>query len=122
MTTRGLKLDADNNLVHVAGRLQRVADGDAIVQSLRVRLQFMQGEWFLDESEGLSYFQEILVKNPNVAQIRRLIADRIVETPGVTTLDSLALDFDRTARTLAVTFKVSTDVGELADTLTLETP
>jgi hypothetical protein len=49
-------------------------------------------------------YEEILVKNPNVAQIRRRIADRIQSVPGVLDIVSLDLDFDRAARTLSVSF------------------
>jgi hypothetical protein len=119
MTIRALLLDADNNLVVTAGRPELASDTDAIAQAIRLRLQMLKGEWYLDESAGLPYFQEILVKNPNTAQIRKVIAERIEGTLGVSALESLDLVFDRTARTLTVTFKVSTDTGELVDTLDL---
>jgi hypothetical protein len=119
MTIRALLLDADNNLVVTAGRPELASDTAAIAQAIRLRLQMLKGEWYLDESAGLPYFQEILVKNPNTAQIRKVIAERIEGTLGVSTLESLDLVFDRTARTLTVTFEVSTDTGELVDTLDL---
>lgn len=122
MTVRGFKLDQDNNLVITAGRPELVADSEAIVQSIRLRLQVFKGEWFLDESEGLPYFQEILVKNPNTAQIRRLIAERIEGTPGVVRLDSLDLRFDRAARVLSVSFVAFANVGRLVDTVSVSTP
>lgn len=125
MTTRAFKIDADYNLVRSAGRLVRAADGEAIAQAIRIALSIFQGEWFLDTTRGLPYYQEILVKNPNVAQIRRVIADRILSVPGVLDLVSLTLDFDRAARTLSVSFKVTTDLDELKpleDTVALGTP
>lgn len=123
-TKRALKLDADNNLVRVAGRLVIAEDGDSIVQAIRLSLSIFKAEWFLDENEGLPYWEEILVKNPNTAQIQRLFLDRISAIPGVDTVDSLVLDFDRVNRALTVTFKVSTDLTELpiSGTLNLETP
>jgi hypothetical protein len=121
MTFRALKLDSNYNVVHVAGQLQRVSDGESVVQAVKFALSVFQGEYFLDTTAGLPYFQEILVKNPDVAQIRRRIADRIESVPGVAELVSLTLDFDRPNRTLAVRFTITTDTAELrSDTFILE--
>jgi hypothetical protein len=113
-TVRGLKVDpATGDLAHDGKRLQLVEDIDAIAQSLRTRLGFFRGEWFLDEAFGLPYFQTILgVKVPQsviLEEFRKVI----VATRGVRTLDKLELQRIGTTRAFTLRFSVSTDLGDL---------
>lgn len=118
-TVRDLKLGADGDLVVTAGDLVCVSGAEAIVQAVRSRLQFFKGEWFLDLDAGLPYYQSILVKNPNVNVLQGTFRDEIAETPGIDSVDSLTLLFDRAARTLSVTYTASTDVGQIGETVVL---
>jgi len=102
----------------VAGRLQLTSAGDAILQSVHSRLAMFRGEWFLDESEGIPYFEDVLVKTPNLLAIREIFRRTLDETPGV--LEVVSLDLVRTgARDFRLTFVVSTDVGELSSSTTV---
>lgn len=83
----------------------------AIVQHIKTRLQFFQGEWFLDLREGLPWFQEILVKGPNIPRVRALLRAAILETPGVSLVDQLDLALDTSTRTLTVTWRATLDDG-----------
>lgn len=121
MTVRAFQLDGDNNLVRVAGRLQRVADGASVVQAIRVALQRFKGEWFLNVEDGMPYFEDILVKNPNLGQVHRRFVDHIESVAGVDRVETLTLNLNSETRELFVTFEALLDLGELVtDTLTLE--
>jgi hypothetical protein len=120
---RDLKIDPlTGDLAVESGDLAQVTGIDAILQSLRTRLGFFLGEWFLDEAQGIPYFESILVKNPNFPAVRELLRRALLETPGVLEVTSLRLRFTSATRQLAVSFRVSTDLGELAQTLELTTP
>lgn len=116
---RDLLLDDTGDLALSGGDLVLVSDLAAIEQEISIRLQFLRGEWFLDTTAGLPYFQNILVKSPNLAAIKTLFTNEILSSAGVKALLSLVLDFDRKARVLTVTFSVSTDLGQLDSNLVL---
>lgn len=120
---RDLAIDTDpdglNDLLVVNGDLVIVADMAAIKQEIYIRLQFIAGEWFLDTTAGLPYFDNILVKSPNLAAIRTIFMDEILSSAGVKSVLKLDLDFNRKERTLTVTFTCNTDLGLLDDNVVL---
>lgn len=90
-------------------------DVASIVQHVRQRLQLFRGEWFLAPSEGLPYFQVVLVKSPNPNTVRAAFVDVIEGTPGITKVDRLDLQVDPGgARILRVGWSAGTDLGEVA--------
>ena len=52
-------------------------DLDGIRQQVMLRLGFFKGEWFLDEETGLPWYEEILVKNPNMIRVRDIFRTAI---------------------------------------------
>lgn len=108
---RDIALDANGELLFTDGDLQMVAGSDAIVSDARARLQFIQGEWFLDLSVGVPYYQSIFVKNPNMAVVQAAYRDTLAQTEGVISVDSLTVDYDSPSRNLKIAFSLSTDVG-----------
>lgn len=91
--------------------LSFVRGAEYFAQKLKIRLWFFLGEWFLDTAEGTPWFQSVLVKNPNLALVGTLLKSRILETPGVLSLVSFELEFDRGLRNLAVSFQAKTESG-----------
>lgn len=109
-----LKLDTIIHDLEVdAYDLQLVEDQAYIAQSLRIRLLFFLGEWFLDTSEGVPFYEDIFVKNPNLGAIEAALKARIASTPGVTDLISFSMDYDRSNRKLEVEFEVDTEFGTI---------
>jgi hypothetical protein len=82
-----------------------------ILQSIIQRLSFFLGEWFLNNTEGVPWFQQILVKGPNQSAIDGILKNVILGTLGVTGLSSYSFTPNLTGRTLAVTFSVTTTSG-----------
>lgn len=119
---RDIAIDQDtHDLVLTGGDLVLVADGAAIRQEADIRLQFLLGEWFLDISAGLPFFQNILVKSPNLSAIRSIFHDEILAVDGITTVKTLDLDFNRSTRTLKVSWTADTDFGELSSDTAFQT-
>jgi hypothetical protein len=84
----------------------------AKAQHLRVRLRTFLAEWFLNTDEGLPYFQDILVKNPDIRRIEEVYRRAVLTTPGFVALDRFRIELDRANRTLSITdFEARTDEG-----------
>lgn len=78
---------------------------------LRNRLLLFKGEWFRDTRVGLPYFEQILVKNPNIALLENIFRQAIVSTPPfVSATVKVTLDAKRKA-TVAFVAKVDPAVS-----------
>jgi len=103
MTYRDLSVQ-NNDLVVNSGLT-------AIQQDIIQRLSFFAGEWFLDNTQGLPWFQQILVKNPNQSDVDTIFRNAILTTPGVTGLTQYSFVPNFLARVLNVSFIASTTQG-----------
>ena len=95
------------------GDLVLIEGVDAVAQTLKQRLSFGLGEWFLSINKGVPYFQTILVKNPNIAAIEGIFRNTILSTPGVLELLSLDFDFDSRNRVFEVNFEARSQQGNI---------
>lgn len=95
--------------------LEFVSGIDYIVQALKIRLLLFSEEWYLDTSKGLPWFTDILIKNPRMEVVDALIKQKIVSTPGVVGLLSYSSTYTNATRSLAITFTVEADEGQLAE-------
>ncbi len=113
-----IKLDlsgTDPDLDVSGADLAIVSGDDAIVQHLTIRFGLFKGEWFLNRRVGVPYFTDIFVKNPSLSDIRTIVSRIITGTPGIASLDSLALEVDAAARELSVEFTAAKDDGGVLD-------
>lgn len=104
-----------------AGDLFITAGGDLLIESdfesaveqhLKIRLRFFAGEWFRDTREGVPYFRDVLVKNPNLGLITSIFTKVITKTPGVSSVSEIGLDFDEALRSLTISFAAVLDNGQ----------
>lgn len=103
------KADADGNFTIVDNDLIFVDGADEVVQMLRQELRFFFTEWFLDLNQGVPYYEEITVKNPNLQRLAAIFKDKILSIPGVLELISFDLTYEN-PRELHLSFQVrSTD-------------
>lgn len=115
MALRTLKIDtATGDLALEAGQVVIIEGVQAVAQAVRMRLQFILGEWYLNQELGIDYFGEVLVAQPNMGRIRELFRREILATRGVARIISLGLSFDRTARHLTITTEILADDGLVA--------
>ena len=80
-------------------------------QAVSIAIRFFQGEWFLDRDKGVPYYEQILVKAPNLQHVGALIRAAILAVPGVGALTSFSVDL--AGRVLRVTWSATTDAGEI---------
>ena len=108
-----IKLDANGDLfLDDSGSIVLVTGDEAIAQQLSIRFKFALGEWFLDTRIGVPYFQEILVKNPNLTRVRGIYQQLIITTPGIEAIESFSLTLDTPTRTLSLVFAARKTDGE----------
>jgi hypothetical protein len=89
-----------------------IIDGlTAIQQDILQRLSFFLSEWFLDNTQGLPWFQQILVKNPVQGNVDTIFRNAILETPGVKQLTKYSFVPNFSARTCSVSFIAQTTQG-----------
>jgi hypothetical protein len=95
--------DTATNDILVPVRLLR--GPDAVIQRVKQRFPFFLGEWFLDKRLGVPYYEQILVKNPDVSVVTAIFRRVLEETPGVSRVVSMTARLDRAARELVTSFE-----------------
>lgn len=93
--------------------LSLVTGIDYYVQKCRIKLQTFLGEWYLDTTVGVGYYETILVKNPNLTNVDNLLKLTVLEIEGINSLIEWRSSFDIRRRMLRVVFRADTDAGEL---------
>ena len=93
---------------------QDTAEG--VAQNAMTRLQLWRGTWFIDTEAGTPWLQQILGKHDAVDVV---IRTRILETPGVLSIQSFESILNPDTRRLTVTATINTQFGsaELMGTL-----
>lgn len=109
--THDLVLDDDKGLQMIDGL-------EEIVQRVKITLLAHKGEWLFDTEFGVPYRDQILVKNPNMAQIEAASRVVIAAVPGVTRILALKLTLDGATRKLTVQGDIETDEGPTSFSIT----
>ena len=105
-----IAVDAENptegDLRLSGGNLVWLTDLSAeVAQRLTVRLNFFKGEWWYDQNQGTPYYQQILVKDPDISVLRAVFSRIVLDTPGVATITRLDVAEPDANREVAVTFE-----------------
>lgn len=105
------KLDADGDMTF--GHQQadfHIDTAEGVAQSLMTRLKLWVGEWFLDVTEGTAYQQAVLGTGTKET-IEPEMRIRILETPGLSSIDKLSIRINPTERTASIDAAVTTVYG-----------
>lgn len=116
--TMNLQLSADHDIIIGRGA-SRVGGLAYTAQLVKSRLLTVLGEWKADESRGLPWFSEIMIKSPDLSLVEGLILNCIKETPHVVDVTGINLSLDKDSRVLAVTFTGISDWGVFDSTVAL---
>jgi len=116
-----LALSPDRDLdLDLLGRASFVEGADRIAQQINTTLLAFMGEWFLDTTFGVPYFEDILVKSPVRSGIEAIFRARIRAVPGVTQVSAMQLQLERQLRVLRVTYQADTTFGRLERVVLLQ--
>lgn len=86
------------------GDLYFVKDQDDVVQYAQQSLKTFLGEWFLDESIGVPYFDYIFVMNPNPNLVDSIFKTALLNCPGIQEITSLTLSVNSSTRQASIDF------------------
>ncbi|SHI61668.1 hypothetical protein SAMN02745671_01163 [Anaerovibrio lipolyticus DSM 3074] len=100
-----------NDLILQDRDLMVIDNAERVAQQIVIQLRFFYGEWFLDTSDGVPYFEYVLVKNPNLNHVRQVIREAIEKVPEVSKINYIKLNFDKVNRVLYVSYEVETEYG-----------
>jgi hypothetical protein len=104
---------ADHDLFVDAADLVLVAGADEVAQHLGVGLRLFRGEWYLDETAGVPYYQRFFVTAPNTRTIETTLRQELLGDPDVDSLPEFSLELDRGSRKLGVEFVAESVFGEV---------
>lgn len=103
--------DTTFDLEIVDGGLALTESVEAVRQYLRSKLKTVRGEWFLDLTAGVPYYEEVFKKGPDPVVIDAVFKEAILTTPGVLELLEFDMDLDGLTRKLTLQFKIRTLEG-----------
>jgi len=93
--------------------LTLVSGTDEIDQRIRHTLRLFKGEWYLDITQGVPYFESILIKGASEAAVGEAIAKALLKNPDVLRIDNMVVAFDKNTRTADVSFIAVTTDGTI---------
>ena len=82
-----------------------------LAQRLKIRLQTFKGEWFLDGTIGIDYFNQIAGKNRYKAAVDAIIQAEILKEQEVLQITAYSSVVDKTTRKITIQFTVRTVDG-----------
>jgi hypothetical protein len=83
---------------------------DSVRQAVRIRLLWFFAEWRFAPRFGVPYFEEILIKNPNLARIRGIIITEAESVDEVTEARNVRFEVNKASRNARITLDIV--VGE----------
>jgi hypothetical protein len=86
------------------GRLVELEGAAFVRQKIATRFKFFLAEWFLDQREGVPYFRDVFVKNPNLDVISSVFRRVALSVPGVLAIPKFRASLDAASRTLTFEF------------------
>lgn len=111
------ELDDDNDVVIP---LRYTRGLQAVEQGIRIRLQMIKGEWFLNLDFGIAWMENetvppeeaILGGQFNKERALNAVRTMILLTPGVRRIKSLGITFNDRTRLMNIVWQVTTEWGD----------
>lgn len=115
-----LRIGPDSDLVITGQDLALVSGPEATAQHARMRLQTWLAETPYDRNAGVPWRQVLLQRGTPDGVIDATLRGVLLATPGVTRVDSLDLDYDRTTGTMSGTITIAVQDATQSVILPLE--
>jgi hypothetical protein len=103
----------DNDISIENNDLVLIQGSEETAQNLSVNLRTFLGEWFLNTSLGIPWFQEILVKGTSIQQIESIILNAILSTNGVLNVSRFKIELDNKERQLSIDSTIQSEEGDI---------
>ena len=82
---------------------------ESVRQAIRIRLLWFFSEWRFAPGLGVPYFEDILIKNPNMNRIRRIIRNEVMSVREVRDVRNLQVVINALSRRAVISFFAVTD-------------
>lgn len=97
-----------------------IQGADKVAQQIKINLLTLLGEWFLDNTWGVPYLEDILIKNPRMSLVESILREHINTVPDVESITSFGMNWNRSQRTLTIDFGCDTLLGPIKDSVKLQ--
>ena len=82
---------------------------ESVRQTVRIRLLWFFREWRFAPQFGIPYFEDVLIKNPNITRIRTHIRREVLSVREVIDIRDLRLEINAQRRKARISFVVVTN-------------
>lgn len=109
---RDFKGTQDGEWDTTGGDFSTLSGVDAVPQGARIRVGMFLSECYLDESIGIDYIDQILVKDPDPLVVRAMYQIALLDTPDVTNAVGSQLLKEDGTRDASINFLLDTIYSE----------
>jgi len=115
-----LDIGGTNDLMFVNGGCPVTRSKTEVVQQrLLIRLRTFYGEWFLNDTYGVPYFERILGHKVTKDSVDAIFQDQIHQEAGVAGIVEFNSQFNSAGRQYSCQFRVRVDNGEISELITI---
>ena len=107
------RLDSDWDMVFGQGKSDYLTGIDAVAQAIKTRLKLYTGEWWKDQTDGLQLFLGGKADQRAQLMMKRLIQERITNTPHVLGITQITSSMDSQTRKFSFRCIADTDQGQI---------
>ena len=100
---KDLLLDSNGDLLFVNGDLSFT---DSVIQAIKIRLRWFVGEWRINQSYGIPYYEDVFIKKPNKILIEEAIREEIMTVDEVQGVQDVNIEIDSADRIAHISFTV----------------
>ncbi len=85
-----------------------IALTDSVRQAVRVRLLWFFGEWRFAPQYGIPYFEDILIKNPDIEKIKQIVRSEALTVDEVIDVKNITVTVDKQTRSALIIIDIVT--------------
>lgn len=101
------------DLLEVANQIKQVTELNALAQAIYSDLKTFVGEYWLNKTIGVPYFEVVFVKSIDLSFKKTLLKNEILRRDEVLEITSFKADFIGETRELTVVFSAKTTLGTI---------
>tara|TARA_B100000029_G_scaffold324168_1_gene316592 strand:- start:122 stop:469 length:348 start_codon:yes stop_codon:yes gene_type:complete len=103
----------ENDFAFIDNKVKMLSNIDEMVQKISNCLNSFKGDWFLDLSLGVPYFQEIYIKGISKEELIAIFMNYLSQIDGVIAINTIDVEHDPSTRTSTLSFTAKTKDGVL---------
>ena len=84
---------------------------EVVAQRLKIRLRTWLGEWFINTTYGVPYYERVFKKQSSKTTVDNIFREQILQEPGVLELLTFNSTLDAYTRTYSASLTVRTEEG-----------